>query len=166
MGLYLNSFLRMKKQIIFITGILFFSIKLFSQPVPSGRQENGYAVAGIIQDKSSKQPIEFATVQLLHTGDSAIIKTTVTDHKGKFVLDKIATGNYILRCSFIGYGKTIMPVIVNQKKENVGIVEIGVRSSVLNRVVANGQGTVALQCTCVAGRSSRCGIGAGFTAHG
>lgn len=134
-GLHLNSLLKMKKKIIFITAILFFSIKLFAQPVPTGREENGYAVAGIIQDKSSKQPIEFATVQLLRSGDSAVIKTTVTDHKGKFVLDKIASGNYILRCSFIGYAKTVMPVTVNQKKENVGMIEIAVLSQNMSEVV-------------------------------
>lgn len=118
----------MKKKIIFITGIVLFSLNLFSQ-------SNNYSVSGIIQDQSSKQPIEFATVQLLNARDSNVIKTTVTDHKGKFILEKIETGDYILRYSFIGYEKTIMPVTVNQKKENVGTIEIGVSSQNLSNVV-------------------------------
>jgi outer membrane receptor protein involved in Fe transport len=92
------------------------------------------SVTGIIADKSSKQPIEFATVQLLHSGDSTVINTAVTDRNGKFVLDKIAAGNYILRFSFIGYEKVILPVVVKQQKENVGIVEIGVLSKNMNEV--------------------------------
>ena len=63
-----------------------------------------------------------------------MITATVSDRKGKFVLDKIANGNYILRFSFIGYEKTIMAVTVNQKKENVGTIEIGVLTKDMSEV--------------------------------
>ena len=118
----------MNKQIIFILGILLFSIKLFSQ-------DNNHIVTGTVLDRSSKQPIEFGTVQLLNKIDSIVINTTVTDHKGKFLFDKITAGNYILRCSFIGYEKTFMPVTVNQQKENIGTIEIGILSKNMNEVV-------------------------------
>lgn len=98
-------------------------------------QVNVSSIAGVVQDRSSKLPIEFATVQLLHPRDSTVINTTVTDRKGKFLLDKIATGNYMLSFSFIGYGKTILPVTVNQPKENAGTIEIGVLSNNMNEVV-------------------------------
>ena len=123
----------MKKQIVFIIGFLFFSSKFFAQTDPTGRLED-HSIAGIVQDRSSRQSIEFATVQLLNARDSSIIKTTVTDRKGKFVLDKIANGNYVLRYSFIGYEKVIMPVTVNQKRENVGTVEIVVLSKDMSEV--------------------------------
>ena len=118
----------MKKIFIFISSILLFS----SFP---DAQSPGSIVTGVVQDKSSKLPVEFATVQLLQTGDSVVINTTVTDKKGKFLFDKITTGQYILRCSFIGYEKTIMPFMVNQKRENLGIVEITVLSKNMNEVV-------------------------------
>lgn len=124
----------MTKLSIFIIGILLFSLDLFSQSVSPEPEQTGHAVAGIVQDRSSKQPIEFATVQLLQTIDSAVVKTTVTDHKGKFLLDKIAKGNYVLRFSFIGYEKTIMPIAVDQKKENAGTIEIGVLSKNMSEV--------------------------------
>ena len=125
---YNKIYFKMKKQIVFIIGILFFSTMLFSQ-------SNGYAVTGTVLDKSSKQPVEFATLQLLDIADSTVIKTTVTDRKGKFVLDKITAGTYTLRCSFIGYEKTFLSVLVNQQKENVGAIEIGVVSKNMNEVV-------------------------------
>src|SRR5258705_9468840 len=106
----------MRKQFILAIGFFVFSLPLFSQnPV--------HVITGTVRDRSSKQPMEFATVQLLQISDSSIIGTTATDKKGKFVLDKIAAGNYILRFSFIGYEKTLVTVIVNQQKENIGIVE-------------------------------------------
>jgi outer membrane receptor protein involved in Fe transport len=120
----------MKKQ--FSSSAFFLFILIF---ILSGMEGMTQAVTGIVVDKSSKQPIEFATVQLLHTGDSAVLNTTVTDHKGKFVLDKIAAGNYILRYSFIGYVKTIIPITVNQQRENLGVIEIGILTANMNEVV-------------------------------
>ena len=84
----------MKKRIIFITGLFFLCLQLFSQG-------NDFRVTGTVLDRSSKKAIEFATVQLLNSRDSAVMKTTVTDQKGKFILDKIQAGHYIFSCSFI-----------------------------------------------------------------
>src|SRR5437762_1971314 len=106
----------MGKKNIFIKVLLFLLIVDIIRTEGSAQTKN-LAVTGIIQDKLSKQPIEFASLQLLHPGDSSAIKMTVTDSKGKFILNDIAAGNYILNCSFIGYEKIIMPITINQKKE-------------------------------------------------
>lgn len=63
----------MQRKLLFITALTFLSVSLFGQAVNS--------ISGVIQDKTSKQPIEFATVQLLQLPDSSIIKTTVTDKR-------------------------------------------------------------------------------------
>ena len=123
----------MNKLIGLIIVILIFSPKLIAQLV-STDEANNHVITGDVQDRFSKQPIEFATIQLLKAADSAVILTTVSDRKGKFVLDKVANGNYVLRFSFIGYEKTIMPVRVNQKKENVGTIEIGIASKDMGEV--------------------------------
>jgi hypothetical protein len=115
----------MRKQLIIIIYLSFFSLRLLGQ-------ENNSLVPGLVADKSSKQPVEFAMVQLLKKADSTI----VTDHKGKFVLDNIAPGNYTLRISLIGYNKILMPLSVVKQKEHIGIVEIGVLSKNMNEVVA------------------------------
>ena len=124
----------MQKKFFFIAGALFFSMLVLSR-VRGLAQESGSLVTGIVIEKLSKQPIEFATIQLLHPKDSTIIKTSVTDRKGKFLLDKISKGNFILVCSFIGYEKIIMPVTVNQLRENVGSIEISILSKNMNEVV-------------------------------
>jgi outer membrane receptor protein involved in Fe transport len=123
----------MKRPIILIVGILIFSSKLIGQP-GSASEAGNHTITGGVQDRSSKQPVEFATIQLLRPADSVVIATTVSDRKGKFILDKVANGNYVLRFSFIGYEKTIMPVAVNQKKENVGTIEIGIASKEMGEV--------------------------------
>ncbi len=81
-----------------VTGLMIafvFCLKLSAQTI----------VTGNIIDKVSKQPIEYASVLLIHLPDSAVIKGTATDKKGKFALYDIKPGPYFLRCSFIGYEK-------------------------------------------------------------
>ena len=118
----------MRKQFILVISVFILSLPLFSQnPV--------HIITGTVQDRSSKQPMEFATVQLLQIRDSSIINTAVTDKKGKFILDKIVAGNYTLRFSFIGYEKIMMTVAVDQQRENIGTVEIGLSAKNMGEVV-------------------------------
>jgi hypothetical protein len=79
-GLNQNSFLFIYlanvKNILPIL-LMFFSLNLSAQ-------ENLHAISGIVQDKLSGQPVEFATIQLLKRSDSSIVSTSVT--KTKFQL--------------------------------------------------------------------------------
>lgn len=102
----------MQRKLFIIAVFFIFSSNIFGQAVNS--------ITGIIQDKTSKQPIEFATVQLLQLPDSTVLKTTVTDKKGKFTIEDIESGNYIVSYTFIGYSRTILPVTVDQKKKTWG----------------------------------------------
>ncbi|MBK8606593.1 MAG: TonB-dependent receptor [Chitinophagaceae bacterium] len=121
----------MQRKLLFITALTFLSVSLFGQAVNS--------ISGVIQDKTSKQPIEFATVQLLQLPDSSIIKTTVTDKKGKFTIEDIELGNYIVSYTFIGYSQTMLPVTVDQKKETLGQIELEVLSKSLSEVTVTGR---------------------------
>ena len=99
-------------------------------------QSNGTIVSGVIIDKSTKQPIEFATVQLLKVEDSSISKSIISGKKGKFIFENIAGGNYILQCTFIGYSTTSRSVnINNQQKINSGNIEISSSTGNMNEVV-------------------------------
>ncbi len=123
----------MKRQYYISILFLFFSsFTLFNSKAIV--QANNSVITGFVADQSSKQPIEFATVQLLHPADSIVIKTTVTGRKGKFVLDNIATGKYILLFSFIGYSKIVIPFTVDQPKENAGTIEIATLTNNMSEV--------------------------------
>jgi len=93
---------------------------------------------GTVVDKSSRLPVEFATVQLLNAADSTIVTTSLSDKKGKFSLQNILPGNYILQSSFVGYKKNYTPVnITNQQKFNLGAIEIFNASKSLDEVVVS-----------------------------
>ena len=95
-------------------------------------------VTGTIVDNTSKQPIEFVTVLLLNKKDSSTIKGTITDKKGKFSMEEIAPGNYLIRYSYIGYNNFTareLKISGEQKNTNLGIIELSHDSKKLNEVV-------------------------------
>lgn len=84
-------------------------------------QQPGASLSGTVQDEKFKTPLEFASVQLLSVRDSSAIKAIVTDKKGKFSIENVNKGNYILLCTFMGYNKIKIPItVINSQKINTG----------------------------------------------
>ena len=90
----------MKKLLIFI--LIFNTLSTFAQ---YGKTQGGPPaigeVSGIVVDKSG-QPIEYATVALKSLKDSSIADGSITNAKGKFFIEKIKLGRYVLMVDFIG----------------------------------------------------------------
>ena len=108
-----------------------FLLCLFSLCVSA--QQTTTNVLGAIVDKVSKAPVEFANVELLTT-DSAVIKGTVTDAKGRFNIDQVKAGSYLLRYSFIGYQKMVVAFTADKPRVNLGTLEIMLVVSPVNNV--------------------------------
>src|ERR1700722_8516875 len=66
-------------------------------------------VVGTIGDAKG-QPIEAATITLLHAKDSSRLKTTVTDKTGHFTFDHVAAGKYLVSATSVGFGSVYSPV--------------------------------------------------------
>lgn len=122
--------------------VLFSLIVLFSINALQA-QKDVTGVFGIVEFKATKQPVEFATVQLLNNTDSAVISSAYSDKKGKFSIQNVAPGTYLLRTSFIGYESSDMQVqIVDQQKLNIGTIGIINASKSLDDVVVTGRKSV------------------------
>lgn len=93
-------------------------------------------VTGQVLDKSSRQPVEAATIQVLKMPDSSGIAATVTDKRGRFTLENIAAGQYFLQCSFIGYHITIVQLNIapGQTRISAGVIEISFGSTSMQSV--------------------------------
>ena len=59
-------------------------------------------IKGMVRNGRAKVPLEFANV-VLQTADSVFITGTTTDGKGRFMLDKVKAGDYLLAVSSLGY---------------------------------------------------------------
>ena len=65
-------------------------------------QAQNVAVHGAVTD-SSNSPLIAATVKLQVLSDSTISQTVTTDSKGEYHFYVVASGNYQLRISFVGF---------------------------------------------------------------
>ena len=99
------------------------------------------SIKGCIIEKSSGNPLEFATVIVKNRKDS-VITQSVTDKNGWFVFKGIATGEYHLTYSFIGFEKNdSVPVIIknNHQKVDLGKLYLVEEGKMLGQVEVVGQ---------------------------
>ncbi|HEX3009909.1 MAG TPA: carboxypeptidase regulatory-like domain-containing protein [Bacteroidales bacterium] len=66
-------------------------------------------ISGSVAEAGSDNIVPFANIELIKSGDSALVKAAVTGDDGKYVLENIAAGKYMLRISCLGYKKEIVP---------------------------------------------------------
>ena len=78
-------------------------------------------VTGTVTDSIGEPMIE-ATIRLLSAKDSAFVKGGTTNLNGKFTLQGVKQGSYIVQSSYIGYDNAYANVKVGSGNANVKIV--------------------------------------------
>jgi len=112
----------MKSILTLITGISL-SLASYSQSL----------VRGSVKDEK-QQPAEFATVLLLTTADSTLIKSVLTDARGSFVFNNISNGVYKMTVTMVGYQKASRNVTVNAAEIIVPEIRLSSGNAVLKEV--------------------------------
>jgi outer membrane receptor protein involved in Fe transport len=124
---------------IFLFGSCLF-ISGFSQ-LNAQKQKTG-SVSGSIIEKESLKPLEFATVVVKNSKDSAMVQGTIADKNGKFKIENIPFGNYKITYSFIGFESRLTPQFIidgSHSEINLGTLYISGSTSALNEVVVSGE---------------------------
>ncbi|MDR2887185.1 MAG: TonB-dependent receptor [Bacteroidales bacterium] len=88
----------------FIITLAIFSLCAFSLTAQ-------HQLSGIVRNEADGSPIPYATAAMLRS-DSSAVTGTITDTDGKFTIQNVASGNYILQVSFIGYERAFRNVRV------------------------------------------------------
>ena len=106
--------------------LLIFKLAAFSQ--------NGASLSGRIIDRSSGEPLPFTTITL--NLQDEMISGTIADEDGRFVLFGIEKGEFILKCSFIGYREVEIPVLVGELNDifDLGKIQLEPASEELDEV--------------------------------
>ena len=102
-----------------------------------------YQLSGIVIEKDDGAPIPFATVALLHPDSSAITGVMTVD-EGKFVIEKVAAGDYIVRASFIGY-ETVYRNVKVPEQSDLGEIMLAENANMLSEVVVTGRRALVVQ---------------------
>ena len=77
-----------------------------------------YSVSGVVTDKNSGEPVEFATVVL-----QASEQWAVADEKGRFTIANIHSGKTVISTSCLGYVTDEMEIVIS-KECNVAVMDI------------------------------------------
>lgn len=106
------------KRFIFAIFILSISMSGYSSELPKTA-----SIKGLILEKKSGVPLEFATIVVKNTKDTTRVNGGITDKTGTFVITGLAYGEYKISYSYIGFDKINIPIL----KLNAGdkIVDLG-----------------------------------------
>lgn len=105
--------------------------------------ESAYAdgnITGTVFNKTTSEPLDFATVVLVNseTGASLPIGTT-TDENGVFIIPNAPSGKYIVRVSMIGNVTQEREITIGDSEINLGKIELAEDTKLLQEVVITGQ---------------------------
>ncbi len=90
---------------------------------------------GIIQDTDGEN-LQGTTVVLLEIQDSSMVAFAISDHNGKFKLEDIVEGSYVLQLSFVSFSNQELAITVNaeNKVQDLGIFKLESEEEVLQIV--------------------------------
>lgn len=86
----------MRKLIFSIVATLLIAMSVAAQTGSS-------TVAGVLKEKASDMPVEFATVALHEAATGQTTMGCLTDSVGRFHMEKVPAGKYYVEGSFVGY---------------------------------------------------------------
>jgi outer membrane receptor for ferrienterochelin and colicins len=119
--------------------VLFFSSLIsFSQQAPVTKTK--LKVTGKVIEKSTKQPLEYATITLRLPNNPKAISGGITNNKGEFSID-IAAGTYDISVEFISFKSTEIKGKNIQENTNLGQIPLSEDAAQLNEVVVRAEKT-------------------------
>lgn len=105
-------------RIITLLVILLLSLNSQAQRTPS-------TVRGTVYDTISKKGLAYATVSIVNAKDSTLVSFARADSTGKFKLNGLDKGKYLLSASYVGFVPTWRPIeIIEGMDLSVGNVEM------------------------------------------
>ncbi|MBO5810813.1 MAG: TonB-dependent receptor [Bacteroidales bacterium] len=80
-------------------------------------------IKGLVIDKETNGPLEYATVSLFNSQDSTLVTGVITDMQGAFSI-KTMPGKYYILVQFMGYQTTAINVNVKEMREIISLGKI------------------------------------------
>lgn len=113
---------------------LFISVFVQAQPIK-------VSLSGAVKDANSKAPLAFVNITLKKVKDSAFVAGTITREDGRFLLPDIASGQYLLVVSYVGFKGKTQPVLVGQLSNflDLGAIELAQDEVALASVTVTAQ---------------------------
>lgn len=84
-------------------------------------------ISGSIKDGGNQKVIDAASISLLKSNDSTLVKVAVTDKEGNFSFENVKQGTYLVSASSVGHSKvysTVFSITEDKSNANVGVLQL------------------------------------------
>ncbi len=109
----------------------------FNNTTPKGNTK----ITGTVIDESNGQPVEFASVSFVNRTNNKPIDGTITNEKGKFIINNVGAGEFKLAFTFVSYETFIIDPLTTNGKTNIDLGEIKLKADIkmLDEIVVEQQ---------------------------
>lgn len=73
----------------------------------------------MVKADSTRRPLEFVNVAALNRADGTVVTGAVTDSKGTFQIENVPPGEYLLKCTLLGYEEKRSPSFMIDSQQPV-----------------------------------------------
>ncbi|MDR1719395.1 MAG: outer membrane beta-barrel protein [Dysgonamonadaceae bacterium] len=99
-----------------------------------------YTIKGVLTDKTTKEPIEAATINLLNVKDSTFVAGGFSDLKGAFTLKTEKKGDFLVNVVYVGYKTVYRKVsLASQTTVDLKTIELEEDAILLKEAVVEGK---------------------------
>ncbi len=127
----------MKKILLIV--FLITSLNTYAQR-PSGKRPDPIKILGIVIDKETSQPLEYATLVLQRVRNPDKITGGLTDQNGKFEIE-IFPGKYNIKVEYLSYNTYELKEQLLRTSTNLGTIKLGINVEQLNAIEVVGERT-------------------------
>ena len=108
---------------------IFGSFCFFLFYVLSISAQNTLSFSGTLLGKDDHEPIIAASIELLNSRDSSLVKGVVSNMKGEYAFRELSKGNYIMRASYMGYHPLLKNISLDGNQTSVKIETLYMETS-------------------------------------
>lgn len=120
-------------------GVSFLLFFLFLSIGGSGQAPGKSLIKGVIIDSSSSQPLGYATIKLIASGDQSLRQEYISNEKGEFRAE-VAPGTYHIEVSFMGFRPHTTPLFSADKPEtDLGRILLADIANTLEEVIVQAE---------------------------
>ncbi len=76
--------------------------------------QHNATVSGQVLDANSEDPLPYATITITVKGTQALASGAIAGDEGRFVIENISSGNYVVSVSFVGYVAREIPLLIGE----------------------------------------------------
>ncbi|MWB96117.1 TonB-dependent receptor [Flavobacterium sp. GA093] len=116
--------------------LLFTSFYNYAQQAPTTKTK--VKITGKVLEKTTKQPLEYATVSVMLPNETKVITGGITNPKGEFEV-AVDPGTYDIKIEFISFKATEFKQKSIQDNTNLGVVNLSEDAAQLNEVVVRAE---------------------------